>query len=115
MPRTLFLVSIVNEDSLPVCHFWLLNSDYAFGTAAGLHRLRCEVTRLRLFMGTYTLTTWLSDRRGSHNLLESLQGICKFRINMLGAPREQYDFRQGECVYLEDGAWNVELDVRKNA
>jgi lipopolysaccharide transport system ATP-binding protein len=110
-----FSFQVVNEDSVPVCHFWLLNSDEAFGATAGVHRLRCEVSRLRLFMGTYTLTTWLSDRRGSHTLIESLQRICKFRINMFDTPREQYDWGRGECVYLEDGAWNVELNVQTHA
>jgi lipopolysaccharide transport system ATP-binding protein len=110
-----FSFQVVNEDSVPVCHFWLLDSDYAFGATAGIHRLRCEVIRLRLFMGTYTLTTWLSDRRGSHTAIESLQSICKFRINMFGATREQYDWARGECVYVEDGAWNVELDVQEHA
>jgi lipopolysaccharide transport system ATP-binding protein len=110
-----FAFQVVNEDSVPVCHFWLLNSDYSFGATEGIHRLRCEVTRLRLFMGTYTLTTWLSDRRGSHTLIESLQSVCKFRINMFAAPREQYDWGRGECVYLEDGAWNVELSVEEHA
>jgi lipopolysaccharide transport system ATP-binding protein len=73
------------------------------------------VSRLRLFMGTYTLTTWLSDRRGSHTLIESLQSICKFKINMFDTPREQYDWGRGECVYLEEGRWDVELKVREHA
>jgi len=110
-----FSFQVVNEDSVPVCHFWLLNSDYAFGATAGVHRLRCEVIRPRLFMGTYTLTTWLADRRGSDTPIESLQSICKFRINMFGAPREQYDWGRGQCVYLEDGAWNIKLDVQEHA
>jgi lipopolysaccharide transport system ATP-binding protein len=109
-----FSFQVVNEDSVPVCLFWLLNSNNAFGATAGVHRLRCEVLRPRLYMGTYTLTTWLADRRGSDTLIESLQTICKFRINMLGTPRQQYDWARGECVYLEDGIWNVELGVEGN-
>ena len=65
-------------------------------------------------MGTYTLTTWLSDRRGADTLLECLQGICKFKINMLGVSREQYDWQRGECVYLEDNMWHVELNMQEN-
>jgi ABC-type polysaccharide/polyol phosphate transport system ATPase subunit len=106
-----FSFQVVNEDSAPVCHFWLLNSDNAFGSTAGVHRLRCEVPRPRLYMGTYTLTTWLSDRRPVPTLIENLQGICKFRVNMLGAHREQYDWQRGECAYLEDGVWSVEPNV----
>ena len=110
-----FSFQVVNEDSVPICHFWLLNSDHDFGATPGVHRLVCEVRQPRIFMGTYTLTTWLADRRGSDALIESLQSICKFRINMLSAPREQYDWNRGQCVYLEDSAWNVELDVREHA
>jgi lipopolysaccharide transport system ATP-binding protein len=109
-----FSFQVVNEDSVPVCHFWLLDSDTAFGSTAGVHRLRCQVRQPRLYMGTYTLTTWLSDRRGTATILESLQGICKFRINMFGTHREQYDWQRGECVYLEDGLWKVELNAREN-
>ena len=110
-----FSFQIVNEDSVPICHFWLLNSDCEFGATAGIHRLRCEVIHPRLFMGSYTLTTWLADRRGSDTLVESLQNICQFRINMFEAPREQYDWRRGQCVYLEDAAWNVELGIAEHA
>jgi lipopolysaccharide transport system ATP-binding protein len=104
-----FSFQLVNEDSVPVCHFWLYDSDSAFGATAGLHRLRCEVPRPRLFMGTYSLTTWLADRR-SNAPLESLQNVCRFRIGMPTAHREQYDWRRGECVYLEDAKWEVKLN-----
>jgi lipopolysaccharide transport system ATP-binding protein len=109
-----FSFQVVNDDSVPVCHFWILNSDNPFGAAAGLHRLRCEVSRPRLYMGTYTLRTWLSDRTGAETLLEHLEGICKFKVNMLGTHREQYDWQRGECVYLEDGVWNIQLSVEGN-
>ena len=65
-------------------------------------------------MGDYTLTTWLSDRTGAETLLERLDGICRFKINMLGIHREQYDWQRGECVYLEDGVWSIELSVGGN-
>jgi len=110
-----FSFQVVNEDSVPVCHFWILNSDNAFGATAGVHRLRCEVPRPRIYMGTYTLTTWLSDRRGAENLLERLEGICKFNVSMFGTHRDQYDWQRGECVYLEDGVWNVEHNAGENA
>jgi lipopolysaccharide transport system ATP-binding protein len=66
-------------------------------------------------MGTYTLTTWLSDRSGAETLLERLEGICKFRVDMLGTHREQYDWQRGECTYLEDGVWDIELGVHEKS
>ncbi len=101
-----FSFQVLNEDSVPVCHFWLLSSDGSFGARAGTRRLRCTVPQTRLFMGSYTLTTWLSDRQGTEHLLERLDGICPFRINM-GFHREQYEWNRGECVYIEDAMWDV--------
>lgn len=109
-----FSFQVVNEGSVPICHFWILDSQNPFGATAGVHRLRCEVPRPRLYMGTYTLTTWLSDRRGSNTLLERLEGICKFSVSMLGTHREQYDWQLGECAYLEDAVWDVEPNVKPN-
>lgn len=111
-PGLCFSFQVVNDDSVPICHFWILNSDVAFGATAGVHRLRCEISRPRLYMGTYTLTTWLSDRRGTNTLLERVDRVCKFGVNMFGTRREQYDWRRGECAYLEDGEWDVKLRVR---
>jgi lipopolysaccharide transport system ATP-binding protein len=113
-PGLCFSFQVLNEHSTPVCHFWLLSSDAPFGSTTGVHRLRCELPRPRLYMGTYTLRTWLSDRNPVPKLIENLQDICKFRVNMLGTHREQYDWQQGECTYLEDGIWSVQPNVHEN-
>ncbi|HEU5400621.1 MAG TPA: ABC transporter ATP-binding protein [Terriglobales bacterium] len=109
-----FSFQVVNEDSVAVCHFWFLSSDRPFGGTPGTHRLRCTVPYPRLFMGAYTLTTWLSDRQGTEHLLERLEGICPFRISM-GFDRDQYDWNEGECAYIEDGIWDVVKPTDGNA
>lgn len=103
-----FSFQIINENAAAVCHFWLLDTEMAFGATAGIHRLRCEVPHLRLFMGSYTLATSLADR-SVNSLLERLENICKFTIQMFNKHREQYDWRRGDCVYLEDGKWSVDV------
>ena len=95
-----------DEDASPVCHFWLYNSEIEIGSAPGVRRLRCEVPFPRLYMGSYSLTTWLADR-SSNTLFESVQSICKFTVRMLETQREQYEWQRGECAYLEDAQWDV--------
>lgn len=98
-----FSFQVVDESQRPVCHFWHFDVDECRGTP-GIFRLRCEVPKMRLYMGTYTVTTWLADRRGDV-MHESLAGICAFQVSMLRAHRDQYDWAPGACVYLEDAVW----------
>jgi hypothetical protein len=100
-----FAFQIVNELQQPICYFWHFDSTAPYRRRRGRFRLRCHVPRFRLYMGTYTLTTWLADRR-SDTILESLTGICLFEVTMQGIYREEYDWVRGVCVYLEDGTWS---------
>jgi len=99
-----FSFQIVNEVQQPVCYFWHFDSAAPYRRRRGRFRLRCHVPKFRLYMGTYTVTTWLSDRR-SDTQQESLVGICRFEVTMQGIHREEYDWVRGVCVYLEDGSW----------
>lgn len=55
-------------------------------------------------MGAYTLTTWLSERRGNIQL-ESLSNICSFEVTMEGISRDEYEWQPGTCNYIEDAVW----------
>jgi hypothetical protein len=57
-------------------------------------------------MGSYTLTTWFSDRR-SETLLENLREICSFEVAMHNLERQEYQWQADECVYLEDAVWKT--------
>ncbi|MDB5311161.1 MAG: transporter related protein [Gemmataceae bacterium] len=100
-----FSVQVVDETNRPVCYFWLLDRSDDFRHGAGVYRFRCEVPRLRLYMGRYSLTTYLADRRGNQ-LLEILPEVCPFEVTMRGLPRAQYDWQPGATVYLEDAEWS---------
>ena len=99
-----FSFQVVNDVQQPVCHFWLLDSEVAFRKKPGIFILRCEVPKFRLYMGTYTLTTWLSERR-ANSVLESLTNICHFEVTMQGIERSEYEWQTGNCTYLEDAVW----------
>jgi lipopolysaccharide transport system ATP-binding protein len=99
-----FSFQIVNHLQQPICIFWFFDPRAPYCKESGTFILHCEIPKLRLYMGAYTLTTWLSDRR-SNTLLENLTEICPFEVSMHGNERPEYEWHSNECTYLEDAAW----------
>ena len=101
-----FSFQVVDPSFTPICHFWMFESGREYGKKPGLYRLRCDVPKLRLYMGRYSLTTHLTNR-AINKPIESLVGICPFEVSMIWAPRERYDFNPSDCTYIEDCNWSV--------
>ncbi|MBD2434789.1 MULTISPECIES: polysaccharide ABC transporter ATP-binding protein [Fischerella] len=100
-----FSFQIVSSLQQPIAIFWFF-SDAPFRHEPGIHIFRCEIPKLRLYMGSYTLTTWFSERR-SETLLENLQEICQFEVSMHEFERPDYPWEANECTYLEDAVWKT--------
>jgi ABC-type polysaccharide/polyol phosphate transport system ATPase subunit len=103
-----FSFQIMNSLQQPICHYWIFDSQIQFGRDSRLHILRCQVPKSRLYMGSYTLTTWLTERRGN-TLSENLLNICSFEVTMQGYERAEYPWRPNDCTYLEDVIWQPVL------
>ncbi len=101
-----FSFQVVNQLEQSMCIFWIFNPQAPFCLEPGTFVLRCEIPKLRLYMGSYSLVTWFSDRR-SNSLLENLRNICPFEVSMLGLERPEYAWEADECTYLEDANWQV--------
>ncbi len=87
--------------------FYFFEADKApFCQESGTFIIRCEVPKYRLYMGSYTLTTWFSVR-STETLLENLREICPFEISMHSLERPDYPWQADECTYLEDAVWKV--------
>jgi hypothetical protein len=99
-----FSFNVVNELQQAICIFWFYDSQAPFRQEAGTFIVRCEIPKFRLYMGSYTLTTWLAERR-SNTLLENLTNICPFEVSMHGIEREEYQWQPRECMYLEEAVW----------
>src|SRR5262249_29742627 len=99
-----FSFQVVNDLQQPVCHFWLFDSQ-PYRYRSGRFLLRCQVPMFRLYMGSYTLTTYLSDRRGDV-MIENLSSICPFEVTMQGIHREEYGWAPNAAMYLEDQIWS---------
>jgi hypothetical protein len=96
-----FSFQVLNAQKQAICHFWLYDAEVPFRRERGTFRLQCQVPKFRLYMGAYTITTWLTERR-SNSVLESLQDICPFEVTMQGVARDEYAWESGACMYLED-------------
>jgi lipopolysaccharide transport system ATP-binding protein len=101
-----FSFQIVSALQQPISIFWFFESDAPFHREPGIHILRCEIPKLRLYMGSYTLTTWFAERR-SETLLENLREICQFEVSMHNFERADYPWQADECTYLEDAIWKT--------
>ncbi|MBH8555292.1 ATP-binding cassette domain-containing protein [Nostocaceae cyanobacterium CENA357] len=99
-----FSFQIVSALQQPISIFWFYEPEAPFRRETGTFILKCEIPKLRLYMGSYTLTTWFSERR-SETLLENLRDICLFEITMHKIERPEYQWESDECTYLEDAVW----------
>jgi lipopolysaccharide transport system ATP-binding protein len=101
-----FSFQVVSALQQPICIFWFYEPQASFRRSAGTFIIQCEIPKLRLYMGSYTLTTWFSERR-SETLLENLREICEFEVSMHSFERQEYQWQSDECTYLEDAIWKT--------
>jgi lipopolysaccharide transport system ATP-binding protein len=99
-----FSAQVLDDTARPVCYFWLLDRASDFARGPGTYRVRCEVPRFRLYMGRYSITTYIADAR-TKEPLQVLSDICPFEVTMRGIPRANYDWQPRAAVYLEDATW----------
>ena len=104
--RLSFSFQICDELNRPICHFWLLGKDLELDANTNIYRLSCDVPNLSLYMGKYSLTTWLSDRRANHTV-ENLSEICVFEVSMGNRERNEYSWRPNEMAYVVECSWNA--------
>jgi lipopolysaccharide transport system ATP-binding protein len=102
-----FSFQVVNFLQQPIIMFYFFEADQApFCEQKGIFIVRCEIPKFRLYMGSYTLTTWLGESHGKI-LTENLREICPFEISMHNSERADYPWASDECTYLEDARWKV--------
>jgi ABC-type polysaccharide/polyol phosphate transport system ATPase subunit len=101
-----FSFQIFNGLEQAICHFWVYGTDLPIGKTGGLKRLRCSIPRSRLYMGEYSLTTYLADRR-TNTMQENLNRICPFSVSMHNYARHEYEWQPQECTYIEESNWKM--------
>lgn len=108
-----FSFQIVSLHQQNICHFQITDSEAQFGRKVGTYVLRCTIPKFRIYMGSYTLTTWLAEKRSNY-LAESLNGICHFEVSMSDIHRYEYDWQPNDCTYVEDASWSdIEIVINQ--
>ena len=101
-----FSFKVLDADDRAVCHMWCFDSGTRFRRESGRYRLSFDVPAFRLFLGSYTISTFLSDRR-TFTEFEGLTQLCPFSVTMEGLERPEYEWTAGDCAYLEQHRWTL--------
>ena len=104
-----FSFQVIDADERSVCHLWCFERDARFRRDAGRYRLTFNVPAFRAYKGSFTIRTFLSDRR-TFTEFESLSQLCPFVVTMDGIERQDYDWEDGTSTYLEDHEWTLVRD-----
>jgi homopolymeric O-antigen transport system ATP-binding protein len=104
-----FSFQVTDSDERAVCHLWCFDRDARFRRDAGRYRLVFDVPVFRAYRGSYTIRTFLSDRR-TYTEFEGLAQLCPFVVTMDGLERAEYEWDESESAYIEDHAWTLERD-----
>ena len=109
-----FSFQVVDADERSVSHLWCFDRDARFRRDAGRYKLAFDVPVFRASKGSYTIRTFLSDRR-TFTEFESLAQLCPFTVTMEGIERQDYNWEAGESAYLEDHEWTLARDGSSDA
>ena len=104
MAKLCFMFCITDTQGVHITQFWHVEESELYQTKAGDYRLRCEVPRLRLYMGSYSVTAWISDTRGQVPI-DKVSQICEFEVNMGEFRRIGLAWHEDHSVYLEEAEW----------
>jgi len=101
-----FSFCITDNSESRVIHSWIFDSDRPLLRQLGTHRLVCTFPALRLYMGSYSITAFLSEGEGGRHF-QTLERACQFDVVMFGKSRS-WQWQDQACKYLEDWEWKVE-------
>ena len=101
-----FSVHVHDETDRAVCHFWIYGDGPAFRNTTGRFKVRFDVPKLRLAMGRYTISVWITDR-ATHTIFDHLTNLCPFEVTMEGLSRPDYEWSADHMVYAEDYSYGV--------
>jgi lipopolysaccharide transport system ATP-binding protein len=99
-----FMFCISDPQGAHITQFWHVEEGQSYQAKPGDYRLRCEVPKLRLYMGSYCVTAWITDTRGQVPL-DKVSQICQFEVNMGEYRRKGLAWHEDHSLYLEEAEW----------
>ena len=110
MSKLCFMFWIANSQGVHITHCWQFDENQPYQAKRGDYRLRCEIPKLRLYKGSYSLTAWISDTRGLLPI-DSQSQICQFEVHMGDYRRKGFEWRDEHANYLEDSRWQPVVEL----
>jgi len=103
IPGACLSFQIVNQAQVPVVHFRAFDYPIEICNGSGTTKVVCQIPRLNLNIGQYSLTAYFTDPPGGQSY-QVLAGICQFRVAILNKTT-LYGWRPENCTYHEESKW----------
>lgn len=105
IPKACLSFQIVNQAQVPVLHFRAFDHPVEVCKASGTTTLVCQIPRLNLNVGQYSLTAYFSDPPGGQ-MYQILEGVCQFSVVILDRT-SLWGWSAELCTYHEDAEWTA--------
>ncbi|HEX7503578.1 MAG TPA: ABC transporter ATP-binding protein [Acidobacteriota bacterium] len=94
---------VLNALQQPVMYTWMFDSVHPLCRTPGVHRVRCRLPKVRLYLGHYTLTVNFSEQFGK-SFSGKLENICPFSVEMLGIAHD-FSWSPDYGQFIDDYEW----------
>jgi lipopolysaccharide transport system ATP-binding protein len=103
IPGACLSFQIINQDQVPVLHFRVFDKPIDICKGSGTTTVVCQIPRLNLNVGQFSLTAYFSDPPGGQRY-QHLEGICPFRVIILNKTT-LVGWCPENCTYHEEAEW----------
>jgi lipopolysaccharide transport system ATP-binding protein len=103
IPGACLTFQMVNQAQVPVLHFCAFDYPVEICKGSGTTKVACQIPRLNLNVGQYSLTAYFTDPPGGQSY-QLLEGVCQFRVVILNKTT-LYGWRPEVCTYHEEAEW----------
>jgi lipopolysaccharide transport system ATP-binding protein len=103
IPGACLTFQIVNQAQVPVLHFRAFDHPIEICKDSGTTTVVCQIPRLNLNVGQFSLTAYFSDPPGGQSY-HFLEGVCQFRVVIL-KKTTLWGWRSEACTYHEEAEW----------
>ncbi len=103
IPGACLTFQMLNQAQVPVLHFRAFDQPIEICKDSGTTTVVCQIPRLNLNVGQYSLTAYFSDPPGGQSY-QHLDGVCQFRVVILNKTT-LWGWRSEACTYHEEAEW----------
>jgi lipopolysaccharide transport system ATP-binding protein len=105
IPNACLTFQIINQDQVPVLHLRAFDRPIEICKGSGTTTVICEIPRLNLNVGQFTLKVHFTDPPGGQSY-QRLEEVCLFRVVILNKTT-LWGWRPEACTYHEEAEWVV--------